>query len=121
MAIFNPISYTSRTFESILQDINDDDELIDKPNWFKRLIAGVGDVVSMWNNAAANNFAKVGAAIAGAKIRAAVIAKRKANANFIKAKLACDIAGSNAVVAFARAINSNNKDAAIAKVKVLAN
>lgn len=51
----NPIQYTSRTFESILSDINSDNELIDKPNWFKRLIAGVGDVISMWNNALANN------------------------------------------------------------------
>lgn len=51
----NPIQYTSRTFESILNDINSDNELIDKPDWFKRFIAGIGDVISMWNNAIANN------------------------------------------------------------------
>lgn len=55
MSLFNPIQYTSRTFESILQDINNDSELVDKPNWWKRGISGVGDVASMWNNATANN------------------------------------------------------------------
>lgn len=51
----NPIQYTSRTFESILNDINSDTELIDKPNWFKRGLAGIGDIISMWVNALANN------------------------------------------------------------------
>jgi hypothetical protein len=51
----NVIQYTSRTFEAILNDINNDNELIDKPNWWKRGIAGIGDVISMWNNAIANN------------------------------------------------------------------
>jgi len=51
----NPIKYTSRTFQTILADINADPDLADKPEWFKRLVAGVGDVVSMINNAAANN------------------------------------------------------------------
>jgi hypothetical protein len=51
----NPIQYTSRTFLTILADINSDPELADKPEWFKRLIAGVGDVLSMINNGAANN------------------------------------------------------------------
>ena len=51
----NPIQFTSRTFESILNDINSVAELVDKPNWFKRLIAGIGDVASMWVNALANN------------------------------------------------------------------
>lgn len=55
MALFNPIQYTSRTFEAILQDINSDTELVDKPDWWKRGLAGIGDVISMWNNAAANN------------------------------------------------------------------
>lgn len=55
MSDFNPISYTSKTYESILQDINNDSELVDKPNWWKRSIAGIGDVISMWNNAVANN------------------------------------------------------------------
>jgi hypothetical protein len=36
-------------------DINSDNELADKPVWFKRMIAGVGDMLSMINNAAANN------------------------------------------------------------------
>ena len=43
----NPIQYTSRTFQTILADINSDKELADKPEWFKRMIAGVGDVMSM--------------------------------------------------------------------------
>ena len=51
----NPIQYTSRTFQSILADINSDSELADKPEWFKRLIAGVGDVMSMCIDAQANN------------------------------------------------------------------
>jgi len=50
----NPISYTSRTYNTILNDINTDVELADKPNWFKRLIAGLGDVLSMYENAIAN-------------------------------------------------------------------
>ena len=55
MSLFNPIQYTSRTFESILQDINNDSKLVDTPNVWKQGIAGVGDVTSMWNNALANN------------------------------------------------------------------
>jgi hypothetical protein len=55
MSDFNPIQYTSRTAESILQDINNSSQLVDKPDWFKFLIAGLGDVISMWNNAIANN------------------------------------------------------------------
>lgn len=51
----NPIQYTSRTFQTILSDINSDKELADKPEWFKRLIAGVGDVMSMCLDAQANN------------------------------------------------------------------
>ncbi len=51
----NPIQYTSRTFLTILADINSDPELADKPEWFKRIIAGVGDMLSMINNGAANN------------------------------------------------------------------
>ena len=51
----NPIQYTSRTFQTILADINSDKELADKPEWFKRLIAGVGDVMSMCLDAQANN------------------------------------------------------------------
>jgi hypothetical protein len=51
----NIIQYTSKTFEEILNDINSDSELVDKPNWWKRFIAGIGDVIAMWNNALANN------------------------------------------------------------------
>lgn len=53
--ITNPIQYTSRTFNTILNDINSDPELADKPNWFKRIWAGIGDVISMWINALGNN------------------------------------------------------------------
>jgi len=55
MALTNPFSYSARTFETLLQCINNDDELRDKPNWWKRGIAGVGDVASLWVDAAANN------------------------------------------------------------------
>lgn len=51
----NPFQYTSKTFESLLNDINNDNELVDKPNWWKRSICGIGDVIAMWNNALANN------------------------------------------------------------------
>lgn len=49
------IQYTSRTYESILADINADPELKDKPNWWKRMIADLGDKISLCNNALANN------------------------------------------------------------------
>lgn len=49
------IQYTSRTYDSILADINSDNDLKDKPNWWKRMIAELGDIISMWNNAIANN------------------------------------------------------------------
>lgn len=51
----NPIQYTSRTFNTILNDINNDSDLVDKPDWFKRCIAGLGDVFSLMLNAQANN------------------------------------------------------------------
>jgi hypothetical protein len=54
MSTTNPIAYTSRTFATILADINSDPTLQDKPDWFKRLIAGMGDVASVWENASAN-------------------------------------------------------------------
>ena len=50
----NPIQYTSRTFATILNDINSDDDLIDKPEWWKRIWAGIGDVLSVYLNAQAN-------------------------------------------------------------------
>lgn len=53
--IKNPIQYTSRTFNTVLADINSDTELTDKPDWWKRGISGVMDVLSMILNAEANN------------------------------------------------------------------
>jgi hypothetical protein len=50
----NPVSYTSRTYLTILADINADPTLVDKPDWWKRMIAGLGDVLSFINNASAN-------------------------------------------------------------------
>lgn len=51
----NPVQYTSRTFRSILADINSDPELVDKPDWFKKIWAGIGDILSIWENFTANN------------------------------------------------------------------
>jgi hypothetical protein len=42
----NPIKSTSRDYDSILADINTDDDLKNKPEWWKRIWAGVGDVFS---------------------------------------------------------------------------
>ena len=53
--IRNPIQFISRTFTTILNDINSDAELVDRPNWWKRIWAGIGDVFSMWVNAMGNN------------------------------------------------------------------
>jgi hypothetical protein len=50
----NPIQYTSRTYATVLADINSDPLLVDKPDWFKRLIAGIMDVLSVIENASAN-------------------------------------------------------------------
>lgn len=51
----NPILYTSRTFNTIMNDINSDPELVDKPDWWKRTVAGIGDALGMCENAQANN------------------------------------------------------------------
>lgn len=51
----SPIKYTDRTFLTILNSINRVATLADKPEWFKTLVAGVGDVVSFINNAQAND------------------------------------------------------------------
>jgi len=51
----NPVQFTSRTFLTAMADINGDPLLADKPDWFKRLIAGIIDVASVWENATANN------------------------------------------------------------------
>ena len=50
----NPIQHDSETFNTILNDINSDTELIDTPEWYKRIIAGLGDVMSVQRNATAN-------------------------------------------------------------------
>ena len=50
----NPIQYSSRTYNTIINDIDSDPELVDKPVWWKRIWAGVGDVLSMIMNAIAN-------------------------------------------------------------------
>lgn len=54
MDLGNPIQYTSRDYDSIMNDIDSDAELHDKPNWWKRLWAGIGDVLSVWINSLAN-------------------------------------------------------------------
>jgi len=52
----NPIiQYSSRTYNTILADINAVADLKDKPEWWKRMLAGVGDNLSMQLNAQANN------------------------------------------------------------------
>lgn len=52
----NPIiQYSSRTYNTILADINAIDYLKDTPEWWKRMLAGVGDMLSMALNAQANN------------------------------------------------------------------
>lgn len=51
----NPIQYTSRTFQTVLNDINSDPDLRDKPEWWKRIWAGVADVLGTYLNAQANN------------------------------------------------------------------
>ena len=50
----NPIKFDSETFNTILADINSDLTLVDKPEWFKRILAGIGDVLSVQRNASAN-------------------------------------------------------------------
>jgi len=50
----NPIQYTSTDFDSVMNDINNDPDLKDKPVWFKRLIAGARDGSAVMENAIAN-------------------------------------------------------------------
>ena len=54
MAITNPVQYASRDYDSIMSDINSDSELVNKPNWWKRVWAGIGDVLSIWLNSMVN-------------------------------------------------------------------
>jgi hypothetical protein len=51
----NPINYDTKTFESVLAEINSNGELRDKPDWSKRGEAGIRDMLSLLNNAVANN------------------------------------------------------------------
>lgn len=55
MSDVNPIQYTSRTYTTILNDINAVPELADKPDWWKRIWAGVGDTISLLLNASVND------------------------------------------------------------------
>lgn len=50
----NPISYSSNDYDSVMADINADPELVDRPEWFKRLIAGTRDVSNVYENSIAN-------------------------------------------------------------------
>lgn len=51
----NPIRYDIKTFESVLAEINNNSELVDKPDWWKKDIAGIRDMLALLNNAVANN------------------------------------------------------------------
>lgn len=51
----NPIQYDTKTFESALAEINSNSLLVDKPEWWKNCIAGIRDMLSLLNNAVANN------------------------------------------------------------------
>jgi hypothetical protein len=51
----NPISVTDITYNTITNSINADPDLVDKPNWWKRFWAGVGDVLMINLNARTNN------------------------------------------------------------------
>jgi hypothetical protein len=50
----NPIKYSSVDFQSVINDINNDPVLVDKPEWFKRIWAGARDVAGVQINAMAN-------------------------------------------------------------------
>jgi len=50
----NPIKTTSRSFLEIMNDINSDPDLIDKPEFFKRMVSGVGDVIATIQDLNAN-------------------------------------------------------------------
>lgn len=52
----NPIiKYTSRSYTTVMNDIDSNSELRDKPSWWKKIWAGVMDVVSMIINAISND------------------------------------------------------------------
>ena len=50
----NPIQYSDKTFNTSYSDINAQTDLVDKPDWIKRIFAGSIDVLSMNLNAVAN-------------------------------------------------------------------
>ena len=55
MAIaINPIQYTSRTFGTVMADLNADPALVDKPDWIKRVFAGIMDGLSNVESLSAN-------------------------------------------------------------------
>ena len=55
MALGNsPIQYSSKSYVTIYNDINNIPSLRDKPEWFKRMIAGLGDMLSMYLDVQAN-------------------------------------------------------------------
>src|SRR4030042_7189933 len=50
----NPIKAVSRTYNSILADIDSDNDLKTKPRWWKRIWAGVGDQLNRMIDAISN-------------------------------------------------------------------
>ena len=52
--VTNPIQYSSRTFSTVMADINADPTLVDKPDWIKRIFAGIMDVLSNQESLSAN-------------------------------------------------------------------
>ena len=50
----NPIQYSSKSYITIYNDIQNVPSLRDKPEWFKRMIAGIGDMLSMYLDVQAN-------------------------------------------------------------------
>lgn len=48
------IKYTSRDYDSVMSDINNNDELADTPDWWKKMICGIMDVINIYINMTAN-------------------------------------------------------------------
>ena len=55
MNIDNPISATDITYTTILNGINSEPDLVDKPVWWKKIWAGTGDSIMINVNARTNN------------------------------------------------------------------
>lgn len=51
----NPIQYTSRTYNTVMADIQSNNDFKDKPLWWAKLLAGVMDVFSVMLNCFVNN------------------------------------------------------------------